>query len=129
MPERRCLWRHRAGDERGIQRPALAPAAGPPQQKELGTHAATRRQRHHLRRHHSGLRRLRRGKRPTASLSEESSAFRHHPVIPALLQRTHVPFHPRGLWGLQIRQQDHRLVHQVDRRLLAGEQELRIRLL
>ena len=37
--------------------------------------------------------------------------------------------HPRGLRGFQIRQQDHRPVHQVDRRLLAGEQELRIRLL
>ena len=45
--------------------------AGPSQQKELGTHAAARRQRHHLRRHHSGLRCLRRWERPSAISSKK----------------------------------------------------------
>ena len=86
-------------------------------------------QRDHLRPHHSGLRRLRCGKRPTANSSEESSTCRHHPGFPALLRRSHEPFHPRDLRGFQIRQQAHRPVHQVDRRLLVGEQELHFRLL
>ena len=68
------LWRHRAGDERGVQQPALAPAAGLPQQKELSTHAEARRQRYHLRRHHSGLGRLRRGERPTTSSSKKAQS-------------------------------------------------------
>ena len=39
------------------------------------------------------------------------------------------PFTLEAYRGLQICQQDHRPVHQVDRRLLPGEQELRLRLL
>ena len=42
-PERRCLWRQRAGVKRGVQRPDLAPAPGPPQQKVLVTHEGSRR--------------------------------------------------------------------------------------
>ena len=127
-----------ASDERGVQRPGLASAAESPQQKGLGTHAASRRHRHLLRQHHRGLRSLRRGERPTSSSSEERSACRHHPAFPTLLRRPHGLFHPGlvhpglfhpgGLWGVLIRQQDHRPGHQVDRRLLAGERELSLRL-
>ena len=119
----------RAGNECGVQRAALAPAAGPLQPEKLGTHAAAQRQWHHLRRHHSGLRGLRRWERLTTSSFDESTACRHHPTLPALLRRPHGPFHPRGLRKFQIRQQDYRPVHKVDRRILAGEQELRLRLL
>ena len=74
--ERGWLWSNRAGNERSLQYPHLAPVARSPQQGELGAHAAARRQQHQFRRHHSGLPHLHRKEKSPVGLSEESSVQR-----------------------------------------------------